>query len=146
MARMMTLALVTTLGAVLAAAPALAQMQPSPSRPGPPASAPAEKKILEVEGKVSQVDHAKKTLKISSGFLGLGGATMSLTDETKVQVNGKDASIAEIRQGTKVKATYESQNGQNIAKSIEVKPEEAPAASPATRPGAATPGVPGPKN
>lgn len=132
------------------AAIAFAQMQqPVPSRPGvaPPGSAPAEKMAREVEGTVKKVDPAAKTVDVSAGLLGMMGTKLEVTDDTKIQVDGKDATLADIREGTKVKASYESQQGKNVAKSIEVKPEEKkePAASPSTRPAPSTPSTPGPK-
>lgn len=145
--------MVTGVVVAMAAAPALAQVQPSPTRPGAPPAAPppAEKKTHSVDGTVKKVDPAAKTVDVSSGMMGMRGAKLQLAEDTKIQINGKDATIAEIKEGAKVTATYESQDGKNVAKLIEVKPaeEKAPAASPPTAPGTrptpSTPGGAGPK-
>jgi Cu/Ag efflux protein CusF len=118
----------------------------SPPVPGAPPASP-ETIIKEVEGTVKKVDPAAKSVQVSSGLLGLLGATMSVTDETKISVQGKEGSIADIREGAKVKASYESRDGKNMAKSIEVMAAEENAGSPARPatgvfPGGTPPGTP----
>jgi Cu/Ag efflux protein CusF len=109
----------------------------APPVPGAP-PVPAETISKEVEGTVKKVDPAAKSVQIASGPLGVLGATMSVTDETKITVQGKEGSIADIHEGAKVKASYESRGGKNVAKSIEVMAAEEKSSSPA-RP---APGVP----
>ena len=117
----------------LAAAPVMAQTQAPAPPPAKPAPAPAEKapveKAKEVEGTVKKVDPAKKSVQVSSGLLGLFGATVEVTDATRINVEGKEGSLADIREGSKVKAAYESRDGKNVATSIDVMPaeEKAPA-------------------
>ena len=87
------------------------------------------------------MDPATKSVQVSSGLLGIFGATLEVTDETKINVQGKDGSLADIREGARVKASYESRDGKNVAKSIDVMAaEEKPQAAP--RP--AAPGAPAP--
>ena len=141
----------------LVVAPVLAQTQApappgSPARPAPGAgvgagAAAPEKVAREVEGTVKRVDPGAKSVQVSAGLLGLFGATLEVTDETKINVGGKDGSLMDIREGAKVKASYESRDGKNVAKSIDVMPGEEKASSPArpaspgaTPPGAAQPG------
>jgi Cu/Ag efflux protein CusF len=139
---------VASIAALLAlvVAPALAQTQtPAPPgsapRPAPEKSMPDKPK--EVEGTVKKVDPATKSVQVSSGLLGIFGATLEVTDETKINVQGKDGSLADIREGAKVKASYESRDGKNVAKSIDVMPaEEKDRAVAPTRP--AAPGAPSP--
>lgn len=133
----------------LVIAPAMAQMQPpAPARPAPGApEAPARPAPQEatkvVEGTVKRVDPGTKSVQVSSGLLGLFSATLELTEETRIQVEGKQGSPADIREGAKVKASYETREGKNVAKTIEVMPaepkEQAPArpAPPAGSPGGA---------
>lgn len=114
--------------------PALAQTQQPAPRPVPGAPAPApEVKPKQVEGTVKKVDPAAKTVEVSSGLLGILGATLEVTSETKIQVDGKQASIAEISEGAKVKASYETRDGKNLATSIDVMPaaEEKKSGTPA---------------
>jgi hypothetical protein len=132
----------------LVVAPAIAQTQsPTPAPPSAtPRPAPAPEKSMpekakEVEGTVKKVDPAKKEVQVSSGLLGIFGATLEVTDATKINVQGKDGSLADIREGAKVKASYESRDGKNVAKSIDVMPAEDKSAAPA-RP--AAPGSPSP--
>jgi Cu/Ag efflux protein CusF len=118
----------------LVAAPVLAQTQApsaSPARPAPgaPAAEKAPEKPKEVEGTVKKVDPATKSVQVSSGLLGLFGATLEVDDQTKINVQGKDkGSIADIQEGAKVKASYESRDGKNVAKTIDVMAEDKPSA------------------
>lgn len=128
MKRVVSMLMVTMLAAAMAT-PAFAQMQPAPTT-SPMSRPPVEKKI---EGTVTKIDPAAKTVQVSSGFLGIMGAKLQVTDDTRIQANGKDVTIAEIQEGARVKASYERQEGRNLAKSIEVQPAEekkTPAASP----------------
>ena len=134
----------------LVVAPALAQTQaPTPPsstpRPAPGAGAmtPEKPTTKEVEGTVKKVDPATKSVQVSSGLLGIFGATLEVTDETKINVQGKDGALSDIREGARVKASYESRDGKNLAKSIDVMPaEEKDKAVAPTRPPA--PGAPSP--
>jgi hypothetical protein len=54
------------------------------------------------------VDPATKSVQVSAGLLGLFGATLEVSDETKINVEGKNGSLTDIREGAKVKASYEA--------------------------------------
>jgi Cu/Ag efflux protein CusF len=92
-----------------AAAPAQA---PAPTT----SSLPQEKFI---QGPVKTVDPMGKTVQVG-WFLGLLSTTLAVTDETQIAINGAKASLQDIREGDRVKASYEAWDDQNIAKSIEV--------------------------
>ncbi len=47
-----------------------------------------------------------------------------MTDNTQIMAEGKKGSLFDIREGAQVKASYETRNGKNIAKSIEVLPAQ----------------------
>jgi hypothetical protein len=100
-----------------------------PSRPGTapaPSAAPAPApRPSEVEGTVSKVDPATQTVRVSSGFLGMFGRTLEVTGNTDIQVEGRQASLADIHEGAKVKAAYEPRSGKNVATRIEVMPASA---------------------
>ena len=134
--------------AALAAAPVMAQMAPAPMpypaprAPGAPAPGPeSTPKEKQVEGPVKNIDPAAKTVEVG-WFLGLFRTTLEVTDDTQIQAEGRKGSLLDIREGAKVKASYESREGKNIAKSIEVLPPEpekavGPGGAPA-RPGSST--------
>ena len=130
----MTRFLVTLSAAVglltLIVGPVMAQTQQPPMKeppvPGgvPPATpTPAEPRTKEVEGTVKKVDALGKSLQVSYR-LGLFGATLQVTDETDIQVEGRKGSLSDLREGAKVKASYETRDGKNVAKAIEVKSAE----------------------
>lgn len=144
------LSVVTMTG--LAAAQVQQQSPPYPStspsaRPSAPATSPAEKRAAEVEGSVKKVDPGAQTVEVSSGIFGIMGRTLEVNDRTTIQMNGRQATLADIREGAKVKAAYEARDGKNVATMIEVLPADASkdragsrdATSPAARPSASPP-------
>ena len=115
------------LGVTLVAAPAFAQIQqtaPSPAQVPPPVTvAPGEKTTTDqLEGAVKNVDPGAGTLQVSYGPLGLFRRTMDVTDRTVIQVDGREATLADIREGEKVKASYERHETKNVATRVEVIP------------------------
>jgi Cu/Ag efflux protein CusF len=98
---------------------------------------PAEKaRPAQVEGTVKKVDPGAQTVDISSGFFGMLGRRLEVNDRTTIQMDGRQATLADLREGAKVKASYEAQDGKNVATSIEVIPAERTdaGAAPASRP------------
>ena len=122
------------LSLAIAAGPAMAQMQPPPS--GAPPAAPAEKpRAVEkptsgmLEGSVKKVDPGANQVQVSSGLFGIIGKTLEVNSDTQIQLEGRQATLADLREGAKVKASYETRDGKNFATRIEVMPaeEKAPA-------------------
>jgi Cu/Ag efflux protein CusF len=127
--RSRTAAASVLLGMMLAAVPALAQMQqnaPSPAAVPPPVTVgPIEKTTTaELEGAVKNVDPGAGTLQVSYGPLGLFRRTIEVTDTTIIQVDGRQATLADIREGEKVKASYERRETKNVATRVEVMPSQ----------------------
>ncbi len=84
---------------------------------------------------MKKVDPATQTVQISAGLFGLLGRTLQVDDRTQIQVEGRQGTLADIREGTKVKAAYESRDGKNVATRIEIAPtvESGAAATPAPK-------------
>jgi Cu/Ag efflux protein CusF len=112
---------------LLASAPIHAQLQTAPPQP-----AAARPMTSEMEGTVKKIDAASGTVQVSTGLWGLLGRTLAVTGETQIQLEGRQASLADIREGTKVKASYEVLEGKSVARRIEVMPP--PQAVPPQRP------------
>lgn len=118
------LAAAVTLLAV-AAAPVWAQTRQTPPpapTPGvqapPPAAAPVANTV---EGKVKRVDPVARTISVSSGWLGfLSGKTLEVGPDTQITVAGKESSLAAVREGATVRASYETRDGKMVATRIEV--------------------------
>jgi Cu/Ag efflux protein CusF len=127
----MTAVLAAALALLMAAGPALAQTSPPQSAP----SESARPSVSSVEGTVKKVDAASGKVQISSGLFGMFGRTLEVRPDTQIQVEGRQSSLADIREGDRVKAAYEAREGQSVAKSIDVLPEARKA------PGASTPGA-----
>jgi hypothetical protein len=120
--------------------PAIAQTNPTTSRPDAPGvgsppshtydsprgtGMPAPGKATGMlEGSVKKVDPGAGTIQVSSGPLGLFGKTLDVNNETQIQLDGRPGSIADVREGTKVKASYESRDGRNVATRIELNPAD----------------------
>ena len=127
------LALACTLALMLGAGPVLAQFPPAPQsasseRPSAPAAS-----VSSLEGTVKTVDPAGGKVEIASGlFVGSFGRTLDVTSDTVIQVAGRQSSLSDIREGDKVRASYEVREGQSIAKSIDVRPEPRKKTAPST--------------
>jgi Cu/Ag efflux protein CusF len=110
----------------MVAGAAWAQVPPPAPTPAPapdrPMSETARPVIGMVEGTVKKVDPAAGTLQISSGLFGLFGKTLQVGPDTQISIDGRDSNLAEVRQGTKVKASYETRNGRTVATRIEAMP------------------------
>jgi hypothetical protein len=133
---------------VVAASLATAQVtQPPPPTPGaggltvPPR---AEKSVPGiVEGSVKKVDPSAQTVQISTGLFGILGRTLGVTDQTQIQVDGRPGTLADIREGEKVRAAYEAREGKNVATLIEVVPVPEPSGTGSSpRPSAPGTGMP----
>jgi hypothetical protein len=135
-------AIVTTLVGLAMVGTVMAQTQQSPSAPrSSPSSTPARTdmaKEKQVEGTVSKVDPLARTVNISAGLFGLRGATVQVADDTRILVQGQPSKLMDISEGDKVKATYESRDGKNLARSIEIE-KKLPAQRSSRAPGSSTP-------
>ena len=146
--RSATMGVVAALSVAAMVGPAVAQaQQPAPPygaapstapKPTSPSMSPVEKaRPAQVEGTVKKVDPGAQTVDISSGFFGMMGRRLEVNDRTTIQMGGRQATLADIREGAKVKASYEAEAGKNVATTIEVIPAERTDAgsAPASRPG-----------
>lgn len=74
-----------------------------------------------MQGKVKRVDPGARTISVSSGWLGfLFGKTLEIGPDTQITVAGKDSSLAAVREGATVRASYETRAGKMVATRIEV--------------------------
>ena len=106
---------------------AMAQAQVPPPRP---ADQPIPGML---EGSVQKIDPAAGTVQVSWGPWGPSGVlgrTLEVTGDTKIQVEGRQGTLADVREGATVKASYESFEGKTVAKEIEVMPAEPAAGQP----------------
>ncbi len=83
-----------------------------------------------VEGMVKKVNPAARTLDVSVGILGLWVKTLEVTDGTQIQADGRRATLEDIREGAKVKASYENQAGKSFATRIDLLPAPQPKEAP----------------
>jgi hypothetical protein len=77
-----------------------------------------------LEGSVKKVDPAAGTLQVAAGPLGILGRTLEVDSNTQIQVEGREGTLADLQEGTKVKAAYETREGKSVATRIEVVPAQ----------------------
>src|SRR5215813_4220551 len=130
---------------LVAAGSVWAQAQMPMPRPTPPIAPaqPLAPAAGSVEGMVKKVDLTEGTVRVATGWFGLIRRTLSVTSDTRVQVDGRQGTLMDVSEGAEVKASYEVRDGKNIATHIDVTPQAQPPA-PATKahPQAPTPKAP----
>jgi hypothetical protein len=87
---------------------------PAPGNPMPERSVKAE--IL--EGSVKKVDPGTGTLEMSDS------RTLAIVAETLIAVDGRPGTLADLQEGTKVKAAYVPRDGKDVVILIEVVPAQ----------------------
>ena len=121
------------LGLALGTFPAVAQVPAAPAdspaavpAPGNPTNsaeiAASSGKVEILEGSVKKVDPGAGTLQVTAGPL--GNRILEVAEDTLIAVDGRQATLADLREGAKVKAAYESRDGKNVATRIEVVPAQ----------------------
>lgn len=68
----------------------------------------------EMEGKVQSVDTSSKEIVLDNG------TKLVCDDSTSIMVEGKDGKLEDLKEGARVKASYEEKDGKNIASTLEV--------------------------
>jgi Cu/Ag efflux protein CusF len=105
------------------------RVQAQQSMPGVQGS-PAAPAGASVEGTVKKVNPEARTLEVSTGVLGLWGKTLEVTDRTQIQAEGRRATLEDIREGAKVKASYDTRVGTSFATRIDLLPMPEPKEAP----------------
>lgn len=68
----------------------------------------------DMEGKIQSIDTASKEIVLE------GGTTLVCDDSTNIMLEGKEAKLDDLKEGAKVKASYEEKDGKNVAATLEV--------------------------
>ena len=126
-----SIALGLALGTLPAAAQAPATPADSPAAvpaPGNPTDS-AEKvassgKAEVLEGSVKKVDPGAGTLEMGDTTPGATSRTLAIVAETMIAVDGRPGTLADLQEGTKVKAAYVPRDGKDIVILIEVVPAQ----------------------
>src|SRR5215813_10764057 len=100
-----------------------AQAQPPRSRMqiSPPSDV-----TTSIEGTVKKVNPAKRTIEVSTGSSGHWEKTLELTNGTQIRDEGRAATMDDIQEGVKVKASYETLLGKSFATRIDLIPSPPP--------------------
>jgi hypothetical protein len=79
---------------------------------------------------VKKVDDDGATVHLTSERLGIFGATLYVTKDTKVELaEGNEGKVADLHEGTRVRARYDLVAGRKMAMRIVVVPKDAGADS-----------------
>ena len=76
--------------------------------------------LVEARGRIETIERETRTIRISSGFLGLTSVALVVTEETLIVVGEKEGGFGDIRPGEPVVAAYETGRGALQAKRVEV--------------------------
>src|SRR5262252_3169989 len=108
---------------MMIAGPWKAQAQPPRSRMqiSPPSDV-----TTSIEGTVKKVNPAKRTIEVSTGSSGHWEKTLELTNGTQIRDEGRAATMDDIQEGVKVKASYETLLGKSFATRIDLIPAPPP--------------------
>jgi len=68
----------------------------------------------DMEGKIQSIDAANKAVVLDDG------STLVCDDSTTITVEGKEGKLEDLKEGAKVKASYEEKEGKKVASRIEV--------------------------
>jgi len=75
-----------------------------------------------LEGTVKRVNPATSTVEVSTDRFGLWAKSLEVGSATDIRVEGRKASLEDLHEGEKIKASYETRVGKSFATSIEVIP------------------------
>ena len=85
-----------------------------------PPARQGDKVIGGIRGLVKATEPAANTVRISSGFLGLGSLPVVVTPETTIAVKGKFGGFGDLDRGQRVRVTYEVHPDRLVAARVEV--------------------------
>jgi hypothetical protein len=68
----------------------------------------------EVEGKIQAINPVSKKILLDNGL------ALATTDDTTITIEGKPSGFRSVKEGGKVKASYEAKDGQNLAITLDV--------------------------
>ena len=68
----------------------------------------------ELEGKIQAINPMTKKILLDNG------ATLTTNDDTTITIEGKPSRFQAVKEGTKVKASYEEKDGKNMAITLDV--------------------------
>jgi Cu/Ag efflux protein CusF len=68
----------------------------------------------ELEGMIQSIDSGSKEVALDNG------SKIALDDSTTITIEGKEGKLEDLKEGAKVKASYEEKDGKNVADKLEV--------------------------
>lgn len=68
----------------------------------------------EMEATIQSIDPAAKEMVLDDG------TKLTWSEDTKFSVKGQEATLEEVKEGAKVKASYEEKDGRNVLGTIDV--------------------------
>ena len=94
----------------------------------PPAQSARPRTGIDVEATVKTVDVDGPTVHLTSDMLGIFGATLYLTNNTRIELaNGQQGKLSDLQEGMLVRASYDLSEGRKMATRIVALGKEADA-------------------
>ena len=86
-----------------------------------------------IEGTVKKINPAARTIEVSTGASGHWEKTLELTSGTRILDEGRAATLDDIQEGVRVKASYDTLLGKSFATRIDLIPTPPPKDFPESR-------------
>src|SRR5687767_5958478 len=80
----------------------------------------------EIDGTVMRVDAGNRVVTVARGFLDFSSTPIAITQDTRVNVQGKLGAFGDLREGASLSVCYEVQPSGRWARSIDMPPSPAP--------------------
>jgi hypothetical protein len=100
---------------------------------GPADASAAAPKPTEVEGRVERIDRANNVTLAGAEQVGLAFDQFKVDDDTKITVNGEEATLSEVNPGDEVRASFSGKGDELHVDQLDVVSSNEDAASPNER-------------
>lgn len=87
---------------------------------GTAATAPSERDPGELHGTIRFINRLAQAVRVSGDRVAARDTMLQITDETRILVRGRPGSFEDLREGDRIRASYQNRSGINVARAIGV--------------------------
>jgi len=91
-----------------------------PRQAGTAAAAPSEKDPSELHGTIRFINRLARAVRVSGDHVAARDTMLQITDDTRILVRDRHGSFEDLREGDRIRASYQNRSGMNIARAIDV--------------------------
>jgi hypothetical protein len=84
------------------------------------ATASSERDPGELHGTIRFINRRARAVRVSSDHVTARDTMLQITDETRILVRGRLGSFEDLREGDRIRASYQNRSGINVARAIGV--------------------------